>query len=127
MPAHGVAHRGGRDLKADSNGAALMIVGNRAKTRQAIRRDPGKVTAYDQAQVALEIALYLHNFGSASTFAWISAGMPDNEASAADMDLFQSARNIVHGNCGSVKAGDAELILAHVLQRHRLSRKEAEQ
>jgi hypothetical protein len=47
-----------------------------AKPRQTVRRDPGKVTAYDQAQAALEIALYLHNFGSASMFAWICAGMP---------------------------------------------------
>jgi hypothetical protein len=99
----------------------------RMPASRKIRRDPGKVTAFDQAQAALEIALYLHNFGSASTFAWISAGMPDNEASAADMDLFQSARNIVHGNSGSVKAGDALLILEHVLHRHRLSREGADQ
>jgi len=36
---------------------------------QAIRCERGHTTAWDQARMALEIALYLHNFGNASTFA----------------------------------------------------------
>jgi hypothetical protein len=92
--------------------------------RQIIRRDNGRVTAWDQAQTALEIALYQHNFGTADTLAWVCAGCPDNGASQADNDLYQHARNIVHGNCGTIKADDAERLLSYVIRRHRLSRQE---
>ena len=98
----------------------------RQRPDQAIRRDPGKVTAYDQAQAALEIALYQHNFGTADTLAWIAAGAPDNGASQADNDLYQTARSVVSSNSCSVKAVDPELILALVIRRHRLSRKEGQ-
>ena len=92
---------------------------------QAIHRDRGRITASEQTRLALEIALYLHNFGNTSTFAWLAAGCPDNEATAADVDLFQTARNIVHSNSGAIRAGDSELVLQHVIQRHRLSREGA--
>jgi hypothetical protein len=127
MPAHSVAHRGGRDLKASSNGAALMSVQNTHPCRQIIRRDNGRFTAYDQAQAALEIALYQRGFGTADTLAWIAAGAPEDGASHADNDLYQTARNIVDGNCGTIKAGDALKLLEHVLRRHRLSREGADE
>jgi hypothetical protein len=99
-----------------------MSLQNGHQIRQIIRRDNGRFTAADQAQAALEIALYQHNFGTADTLAWIAAGAPDDGASHADNDLYQTARNIVSGNSGTIKPGDSELILRHVLRRHRLSR-----
>jgi hypothetical protein len=99
-----------------------MSLQNAHPSRQIIRRDNGRFTAADQAQAALEITLYQHNFGTADTRAWIAAGAPDNGATHADNDLYQTARNIVDSNSGHIKRGDAELILGHVLRRHRLSR-----
>jgi hypothetical protein len=95
--------------------------------RQAVRRDPRRITAAEQAQAALEIALYQRSFGTADTLAWIAAGAPENGATHADNDLYQTARNIVDSNSGRIKTGDVERILGHVIRRHRLSREGAEE
>jgi hypothetical protein len=87
-----------------------------------IRRHNGRLTAADQAQAALEIALYEHSFDTVDTLAWIAAGAPENGASQADRALYEAAKSIVRINCGSIKPGDSELILSHVLRQHRLSR-----
>jgi hypothetical protein len=95
---------------------------NGIQQRQAIRCDGKRITAAEQAQAALEIALYQRSFGTADTLAWIAAGAPENGATHADNDLYQTAINIVDSNSGCIKPGDAELILGHILRRHRLSR-----
>jgi hypothetical protein len=99
-----------------------VSVRNSHPSRQIIRRDNGRFTAADQAQAALEIALYQHSFGTADTLAWIAAGAPDNGATHADNDLYQTARNIVASNSGRIRPGDVELVLSYVVRRHRLRR-----
>ena len=97
-----------------------------AKPGASIRRDPGRITANEQAQAALELALYAISFDAINALAWVCAGCPDDGATQADRALYEAAKSIVRVNCGSIKPGDSELILSHVLKQHRLSRQGGE-
>jgi len=98
------------------NGACIVKTTEVRASRQQRRRD----RAHRRAERALEIALHQHCCGTFSALSWCAAGMPDC-VGPEELELYQSARQIVHANSGCLKAGDVERLLAEIQRRREAS------
>jgi hypothetical protein len=73
------------------------MIGNSDKKRQRLRR----------AAIVLDVALCQHANGSFAAVAWCAAGRPKDSITPRHLELYQSARSIVHANGGQIIPGDA--------------------
>jgi len=76
--------------------------------------------AHRHAERALEIALHQHACGTFSALSWCAAGMPDT-VGPEELELYQTARQIVHSNSGCLKPGDVERLMQEMQRRREAS------